>query len=123
MLTRHEIWIYGDFNIHVDIEDDSGAVHFSTTLDAFRLEQHVCNLMHIGSHTLDLVISRDGTKPKQLHLVQGVSDHLGVFSLLSCAKQARNPVSSKMKTRRNWKIIPKNLVRTDLFHSLCCLYH
>ena len=51
--------ILGDFNIHVDNNNDAETNQFLDLLDAFGLKQHVSDLTHVRGHTLDLVISRD----------------------------------------------------------------
>ena len=51
--------ILGDFNIHVDNNNDSEANQFLDLLDAFGLKQHVSGSTHVRGHTLHLVISRD----------------------------------------------------------------
>jgi len=54
VVSPSEIIISGDFNIHVD-EDDESAHSFSAILEAFGFQQHVGFPTHNQGHTLDLL--------------------------------------------------------------------
>ena len=62
-LNKHRLFITGDFNIHVDNENDNTAKRFSNILDIFSLSQHVKSPTHTSGHTLDLVITRKDDPP------------------------------------------------------------
>ena len=48
----------GDFNFHIDVNDDRDATIFCEMLDSSGLQQHVTGSTHRHGHTLDLVITR-----------------------------------------------------------------
>ncbi|KXJ08057.1 hypothetical protein AC249_AIPGENE17209 [Exaiptasia diaphana] len=50
--------IVGDFNLHVDVQDNGFALQFLDMLNDFGLKQHVVSPTHNRGHTLDLVITR-----------------------------------------------------------------
>ena len=58
MLSKEQILIAGDFNIHVDDIKNVDAVTFLDVLESFGLQQHVTQPIHVLGHTLDLIISR-----------------------------------------------------------------
>ena len=58
VMSPEPLLITGDFNIHVDVHNDSDAAHFLELLTSMGLEQHVDKPMHISGHTLDLIITR-----------------------------------------------------------------
>ena len=74
-----EIVIVGDLNFHVDVKNNHEAQRFADTLNTCGLRQHVHEPTHVLGHTLDVVISRDGS-----NVVSGISvtdsglcDHAG----------------------------------------------
>ena len=86
ILCAEPLLITGDFDIHVDMEDDPCASRFMEFLESLGLEQHVHEPTHESNHTLDLIISRKGdsitlNSPKQTHFI---SDHSFVQCQLSC---------------------------------------
>ena len=88
ILCAEPLLITGDFNIHVDMEDDPCASRFLEFLESLGLEQHVHEPTHESNHTLDLIISRKGdsiilNSPKQTHFI---SNHSFVQCQLSCPK-------------------------------------
>ena len=58
VLSKEQISIAGDFNIHVDDIRNVDAVTFLDVLESFGLQQHVKQPTHVLGHTLDLIISR-----------------------------------------------------------------
>jgi exonuclease III len=88
-VTRDDLLIVGDFNLHVDDEHDLYGCSFMSLIDSFGLQQHVVGPTHERSathkrHTLDLVMSR-----QRNHLVSKVcvgprviSDHHPVVCVL-----------------------------------------
>jgi len=58
-----DIVITGDFNIHVDKENNSHTRKLNDLLSSFDLVQSVTGPTHLAGHTLDLVITRSGLTP------------------------------------------------------------
>ena len=63
LVTRDDVLIVGDFNLHVDDEHDQYGRSFMSLIDSCGLQQHVVGPTHERSathkrHTLDLVLSR-----------------------------------------------------------------
>ena len=57
VLSKEQILIAGDFNIHVDDIKNVDVVTFLDVLESFGLQQHVTQPTHVLGHTLDLIIS------------------------------------------------------------------
>ena len=49
--------LLGDFNIHMDVVDDTDTITFNDFLDSFNLENLVHFSTHKCRHTLDLLIT------------------------------------------------------------------
>lgn len=58
VMSPEPLLITGDFNIHVDVPNDSDAARFLEFLTSMGLEQHVDKPTLISGHTLDLIITR-----------------------------------------------------------------
>ena len=58
LLSKEELLILSDFNIHIDVVGDSDAHKLSDFFESVGLQQHVEQYTHVQGHTLDLVISR-----------------------------------------------------------------
>ena len=56
VLKTDKIIIVGDFNIHVDIDNDSLSTAFISLIDSIGFSQTVHEPTHCFSHTLDLVL-------------------------------------------------------------------
>ena len=76
--------ILGDFNIHVDDDEDRVAKLFHDMLDSVGLQQHIEGPTHFRGHTLDLLISRKSdNKVLQTSVVNGLpSDHDAIMGAL-----------------------------------------
>ena len=57
VLKTDKIIIVGDFNIHVDVENDSLSAAFTSLLDSTGFNQNVDKPTHYLNHTLDLVLT------------------------------------------------------------------
>ena len=57
VLSTDKVIIVGDFNIHVDVENDSLSSAFMSLLDSIGFSQCVDRSTHCFGHTLDLVLS------------------------------------------------------------------
>ena len=49
-LIAHDIIILGDFNIHIDVAEDTSNKRFMGNITAFNLVQHVSESTHEWSH-------------------------------------------------------------------------
>ena len=52
--------VVGDFNAHIDDPANPDGSELLELLDSMALQQHVSKATHVGRHTFDLVIFRDG---------------------------------------------------------------
>ena len=59
ILSPESLILTGDYNFHVDVEDDPDARAFLDLLTSMGLKQHVNVLTHVSDHTLDLMITRE----------------------------------------------------------------
>jgi endonuclease/exonuclease/phosphatase family metal-dependent hydrolase len=76
--------IVGDFNIHVDCDDNTDAVKLLELFENVGLDQHVHTPAHCSGHTLDLIVTRQTD-----HIIASssradclFSDHMTVFCQL-----------------------------------------
>ena len=88
VLCREQLLIPGDFNIHVDVPEDSDSIKLVHLLESFSFPQHVVGPTHILSHTLDLVLTRKSDQIIQSTPVvdRYFSDHASILSGLHSAK-------------------------------------
>ena len=56
-LNDAKVIVFGDFNIHVDVENDSLNINFNYILDSIGFSQSVHRPTHCLNHTLDLVLT------------------------------------------------------------------
>ena len=83
------IIISGDFNIHVDISDDSDAERFLTLLESFGLENHDFIQTHESGHALDLLITR---KDCDFSLGPPIADYyISDHSFVKCTINVEKP--------------------------------
>ena len=59
IITKTEIIITGDINIHLDVSTDSHTRRFTKILESCDLHQYVNVPTHYKGHTLDILVSRD----------------------------------------------------------------
>lgn len=85
VLKSDKVIIVGDFNVHVDVVNDSLSVAFTSLIDSIGFSQSVQKPTHCHSHTLDLVLSY-GVEIENLIIFpqnSSLSDHyLITFELL-----------------------------------------
>ena len=62
ILSKEQLLITGDFNIHVDVATDSESIKLLDLLESFGLQQHVSHPTHIHGHILDLIITRQSDR-------------------------------------------------------------
>ncbi|KAL0153113.1 hypothetical protein M9458_051569, partial [Cirrhinus mrigala] len=89
---RHKVLIVGDFNIHVDIENDALAAAFTDILNSIGVRQHVSGPTHCRNHTLDLILSH-GIDVNAVEILQQ-SDDISDHYLVSCILQITKTVNS-----------------------------
>ena len=79
--TSHEFLITGDFNLHVDDNQNSQANQFLSVLDSSNLVQLVTFPTHRNGHTLDLIITAadSSLSPKTSYSRLSPSDHFLSF--------------------------------------------
>lgn len=84
--TTEPLVLVGDFNFHLDNENDQSAARFQDLLGAFDLIQHVQDSTHKNGHTLDLMITRAGEEPVRNVRVSdpAISDHCAVHRETWC---------------------------------------
>lgn len=58
ILSSEPLLITGDFNIHVDVADNSDGVYLLELLESMGLQQHIDKPTYESEHTLDLIITR-----------------------------------------------------------------
>ena len=85
VLSADPLLIVGDFNIHIDSNENYDAIKLSELLQSFSLTQHVQVPTHSSGHILDLIITR-----KTDDLVSSVpragclfSDHMTLESVIN----------------------------------------
>ncbi|KAJ8045634.1 hypothetical protein HOLleu_08678 [Holothuria leucospilota] len=89
----------GDFNVHVDNQDDANAMCFQNLLSSYGLVQHVASPTHQLGHTLDLFITRasDPIVFRNMQCKDGLSDHFAITCNLLIEKPP--PLTKSVKTR------------------------
>ena len=107
--------ITGDFNIHMDIMDDSDKRKMCDLLNMFDLRQHVTVPTHKSGHILDLMITRCSNElvlsiPIVDHMI---SDHMIVCSDLNLPKPS---MKVRTVTYRNLNKIDKTAFTSELRH-------
>ena len=119
VLSADPLLIVGDFNIHIDSNENYDAIKLSELLQSFSLTQHVQVPTHSSGHTLDLIITR-----KTDDLVSSVpragclfSDHMPVFCELDMGKVH---FTKSNVSYRNLSAINLDALRADLSNSDLC---
>ena len=80
----NNIILLGDFNIHMEDQEDNDTILLSNTLEAFNLTQHIKFPMHNLRHTLDFIATEYNLR-QQITSISGiyVSDHIIVCTHIS----------------------------------------
>ena len=108
--------LIGDFNFHVDDQNDTQAQRFIKLLDSYNLKQHVTNTTHEAGHTLDLIITRtEELCVSDIKIDNSVpSDHSAViFNLPS-----KSPgLPTKVISYRKWRNIDTTSLKEDINDS------
>ena len=116
VITRSELLLIGDFNIHLDDASNKEGREFSQLLDTFGLSQHVKQPTHVAGHLLDCVItkSRNAMRPSVSVIDQCVSDHSTILCHLTLAKPQAQTQSISY---RSFKRIDLCALKTDIASS------
>ena len=114
---RCPIVIMGDFNVHVDVNDDANAARLKSLLESFDCVQHVDQPTHKDGHILDLIITKTETKVSHLHVGDLLSDH----SFVTCSLDVKKPRLERLwTTTRPWRKFSLSAFETDLKGSQLC---
>ena len=115
--TTAPLVIVGDFNFHLDNENDQSVARFQDLLGAFNLIQHVRDSTHKNGHTLDLVITRPVEESVRNVRVSdpAISDHCAVYSEVLCLIKPR--FDRRTITYRNVCSLDSNLFVQDITNS------
>ena len=111
--------VVGDFNIHVDVPEDSDSIKLLDLLESSSLRQHVVGPTHILGHTLDLVITRQSDQIiRSTPLVDRYfSNHASILCVLQSAKPS---LTTKTVSYRKIKSVDVESVNADLAESDLC---
>ena len=93
VVTRQDILIVGDFNLHCELNSAPGVKLLNDILAENNLKQHVTEPTHMKGHMLDLVITRSSSSIvlSTTAYPSSISDHYSVVFRLSSA----SPVSAR----------------------------
>ena len=119
LMAEHEnIVLVGDFNIHINHEDNPNAVIFLDTMTALGLHQHADGPTHRSGNCLDLVFTEElsRTKVKKCIISDYLSDHAVVLCELTIPKQ--DQIRKRIKYR-NTNGIDINDFAKDLVFREC----
>ena len=113
-MSNEQLLITGDFNIHVDITDDSDALKLFDLLESLGLRQHV------HGHTLDLIITRYSDQvvqdsPQTDRLFRTI--HRFFASYFMCNHAA---VTANVVTYRKPQSVHMDSLKNDLAASELC---
>ena len=112
------LFIVGDFNIHVERQDDPSATRLLDTFTSRGLQCHVHDPTHDHGGILDLIFSRRDLPSPRVRLEDpGLSDHR---LLLWSAALTRPPPIYTNVTYRPWSQLDVNAFRRSLSNSILC---
>ena len=115
---RCPVVVCGDFNVHIDRNDDPHAVRLVQLLQSFDCVQHVAEPTHVAGHMLDLVITTTDTVIADLCVGGIISDH-ALINFKLCMKKKIKTV--RKVSRRTWQRLDHEAFAADLAAStLCC---
>ena len=111
VLNTDTLLIVGDFNIHVDCDDNSDTIKLLELFESVGLLQHVRVPTHCSGHTLDLIVTRQSdliiASPPSADCL--FSDHMPVFCQL---KLHQGPQIYSKVSYRNIAAINLDALRT-----------
>ena len=117
---NQEFIIVGDFNLHLDVSENSATRRFIDLLNSFALKQFVQSETHSAGHMLDLFIARETLTEKLNVDVQdfAVSDHRAVTCTYDISL-SRN--ICKLKNVRNYRAVNIEHFLADIERGMSCL--
>ena len=109
--------ILGDFNIHINDDNNLYAIEFLDLLDVLNMEQIVKSATHKKGNILDLIIMSTDSKLQVKHTINGnfISDHRLVTAII---EKKKDPIVNKYCNKRNTKNIDKDSLVLELEKSL-----
>lgn len=115
-----ELFICGDFNIHIDDCHSSSVASFIDLLNSFGLSQHITFPTHTAGHTLDLLISRSSSHNISdiRHSEPALSDHYAIHASLAFpinSRPARVTKSTRSLAKINYTTLSADIRASDLY--------
>ena len=110
-LVSHDVLILRDFNIHIDLPNDSKTL---TLLEIFNLVQHAVAPTHESGHIIGLIISHPNDFVYNVVVNEYFSDHKTVSFTLRAIKA---PSKSETVTSRNFRSINTQDITTCLANN------
>ena len=101
-LSKNELIIGGDFNIHVNKPADTNTKKLNSILNTFGLIQHITEPTHEHGNTLDLLITRKKTLLNKYIIGEQLSDHKNILLELNLKKPP--PLKKTIKFRKTKSI-------------------
>ena len=88
-MNRSHLILVGDFNVHIDKQDDPNTVVFNRLRLNFHLNQHISFPTHDSGHVLDLIMTNASSKLAIYTNLSDtcISDHKTVYIDLDLQKQ------------------------------------
>jgi hypothetical protein len=115
-LTPGYLLLNGDFNFHMELQNDAHASTFRELLQSAGLRHHVTKTTHRSGHTLDLIIDRQ--ESKIISNVYTVTDLPSDHNAVLCSIALERPKASKSHFKyRKLKNIDMNAVKADILNS------
>ena len=108
---KGKLLMLGDYNIHLDEENNPDTIIFNDFLESFGLISYKTFFTHTAKHILDLVISNDSTLVHSVLPGHVLSDHLFVHATF---KIVRPIPPQKMVRYRKYKNLDRNQFRQHL---------
>ena len=111
---KGKLLMLGDFNIHLDEENNPDTIIFNDLLESFGLTNYTTFFTHTAKHILDLVISNDSILVHSVLPRHVLSDHLFVHATLKIVR----PIPPQKTVRyRKYKSRDRNQFRQDLING------
>ena len=122
VFCANHLLITGDFNIHMDVADDTDAVRLHELLESVGLQQHVTVPTHVSEHTLDLIITRQSdllgiSKPWAGYLF---SDHMPVHCQFTISKPSLRKTQISFRKMKSISVnrLCEELLSSDLYTNV-----
>jgi hypothetical protein len=113
---KEQLQITGDFNFHLNDNQNIDALKFLDLLETFNLQQHVTNSTHLHGNILDLIITRTSEEllAKPPRIERFISDHACIICQLN---SPRTQFSVKNISYRKVKTIDIHRLKNDIKES------